>query len=87
MCVQRSQGNLWEPIFSSHMGSRNGTQVARLGGKCLYPLCHLTSPFSLMCWGSLSISLEKKEGSVGFLMPLILVLVTQTLGQGNVMRI
>lgn len=27
-----------------HVGSGDSTQVARLGGKCLSPLTHLTSP-------------------------------------------
>lgn len=45
------------------------------------PRGHLTGPFFLLCVeGPLSISLEKKDGSVGFLIPLTLALVTQTFG-------
>lgn len=36
------QGTLvWATVLSFHLGAQYQTQVAKLGGKCLYPPSHL----------------------------------------------
>lgn len=43
--TQRSEGNMGKSVPSSqHVGHREGTQVSRLGSKCLSWLSPLTSP-------------------------------------------
>lgn len=43
--TQRSFGNLGKSVLSfQHVGHRDGTQVSRLGSKCLSWLSPLTSP-------------------------------------------
>lgn len=45
-CCERTTSKSWFSFH--HVGPRDGTQVLKLGGKCLYPLSHLADPSTIV---------------------------------------
>lgn len=49
VCVCKLKDNFWGRILFPHVYSGNWTDVARLSGKCLYPLSHLACVCVCVC--------------------------------------